>query len=69
MLVRRVSIVSQKVCEMEIPADPTKIEYYLGGRTPGLIQNVFPELNADQREFLLTGLTPEAWNELFGGEQ
>ena len=34
-----------------------------------LIQDAFPFLNADQREFLLTGLTPEAWNELFGDEE
>ena len=34
-----------------------------------LIQEAFPFLNADQREFLLTGLTPEQWDELFGDEE
>ena len=31
-----------------------------------LIQNAFPFLNADQREFLMTGTTPVIWNRYFG---
>lgn len=27
------------------------------------VQNCFPELNADEREFFLTGLSPEGWNQ------
>lgn len=30
------------------------------------VQDYFPELNADQREFILTGITPEEWEEVFG---
>jgi hypothetical protein len=30
-----------------------------------MIQDALPFLNADQREFLLSGLTPEMWDELF----
>lgn len=29
------------------------------------IQNAFPSLNPDEREFLLTGITPTEWRELF----
>lgn len=32
------------------------------------IQNAFPMLSADEREFLLTGITSEEWNELFPDE-
>ena len=32
------------------------------------IQDVFPELSADEREFLMTGCTPEEWEEMFGGD-
>ncbi len=32
------------------------------------IQNAMPELTADEREFLLTGMTPEEWDEAFGEE-
>ena len=33
------------------------------------IQEVFRELSADQREFLLTGITPEQWNAIFEDEE
>jgi len=29
------------------------------------VQDIFPHLNPDEREFLLTGIMPETWNELF----
>lgn len=28
------------------------------------VQEAFPELNADEREFILSGLTPAEWNAL-----
>lgn len=31
------------------------------------IQNYFPDLSADDREFILTGITPEEWD-LYMGE-
>jgi hypothetical protein len=31
-----------------------------------LIQDVFPNLTADEREFIKTGITPEDWNEMVG---
>ena len=31
-----------------------------------LIQNAFPNLCADRREFLITGFTPEMWDEFVG---
>ncbi len=34
-------------------------------RDGALIQNAFPTLSADEREFLLTGCTPEEWVEIF----
>lgn len=34
-----------------------------------LIQNAMPELTADEREFLLTGMTPEEWDATFGEEE
>lgn len=30
------------------------------------VQDAFPFLNADQREFLMTGPTPQEWDTLFG---
>jgi hypothetical protein len=31
-----------------------------------MIQYALSFLNADQREFIMTGITPEMWNEMFG---
>jgi hypothetical protein len=33
-----------------------------------LIQDAFPGLNSDQREFIQTGITIEEWDEIFGEE-
>jgi len=30
-----------------------------------LIQNAFPMLDADEREFIMTGITPSEWDEAF----
>ena len=34
-----------------------------------LIQNAFPRLTPEEREFLLTGTPPEVWDEMFGDEK
>ena len=39
-----------------------RLQRWLGGQ---LIQHAFPELSADQREFLMTGITPEKWDVMF----
>jgi hypothetical protein len=33
------------------------------------IQEAFPMLPAEHREFLLSGITPEEWNEIFAEEE
>lgn len=33
-----------------------------------LIQNIVPNLTMEEREFLMTGITPEEWNNTFGEE-
>jgi len=34
-----------------------------------LIQDAMPNISADDREFLMTGITPEEWEDLFGGSE
>lgn len=36
-----------------------------GGR---LVQDAFPTLSAEEREFLISGITPREWNQLFPPE-
>jgi hypothetical protein len=33
------------------------------------IQDALPHLSADEREFLMTGVTPAEWNEMFGDDE
>ena len=33
-----------------------------------LIQHAFPHLTADEREFLMTGATPDEWDNAFGDD-
>ena len=56
-------------CEntMELPISSVDYFKWHNGES-GLIQNAFPNLTPDQREFMMTGATPEEWNELFGME-
>ena len=33
------------------------------------IQDLFPELSPDEREFIMTGITAEEWEAAFGGDE
>jgi hypothetical protein len=44
------------------------IEQVLAWEEGELIQNAMPQLSADDREFIKTGITSEEWDQLFGGE-
>ena len=41
-------------------------EYYKG--SDRLVQDIFPNLDADEREFIMTGYTPEDWDSIFPPE-
>lgn len=64
MLVIRKSQWSGKLNQLELPVTAQQIEDWRNGRS-GLIQQAFPQLTADQREFLMTGVTAQEWEEMF----
>lgn len=66
MLFKNRSILTGICHTREIPCTQDQLERYLKGVE--LIQDIFPELSADDREFLMTGITPEEWNAEFGDE-
>ncbi len=41
------------------------LEDYNTWRNGALIMEVFPQLSADQREFIITGYTPAEWDNLW----
>jgi len=52
-----------EITHMELNIDPLVFEEQLAKWRDGmLIQYAFPMLNRDEREFIMTGLTPEAWD-------
>ena len=65
--VTRQSAITRKINTMELPITQEHLDMY---ETVGdiLIQDAFPNLNAEQREFLLSGITPQEWNDTFGEE-
>ena len=34
-----------------------------------LVQDAFPQLSDDEREFLITGITPEEWEKYMGSDE
>jgi hypothetical protein len=46
----------------DIPVTHTQMEAWRQGR---LIQDAMPNLSPDDREFIMTGITPEEWAKAF----
>lgn len=63
MLLTRTSDLSGKTHTMDLPITEAQLQDYESNG--GLIQHVFPQLNDEQREFILTGCTQEEWDEAF----
>lgn len=56
------------VKEMELKCTP--MQYVLGAeeyKKGALMQNAFPFLSAEEREFLISGTTPEEWDKISQG--
>ena len=45
------------------------LDEYASWRGGQLIQNAMPRLNADEREFIKTGVTAEEWEEMFSAQE
>lgn len=67
MLVEMVSSFSGKTNTMELDVTYEQL-YRIDNRryTAELIQNIVPNLTPAQREFLMTGITPEEWKAIYG---
>lgn len=65
MLITRRSPFSQVENTIDLDITPEQLARYENGEE--LIQNVFPNLSPEHREFIMTGITPEEWNATFNG--
>ena len=62
MLIERESLFSHSINELEIDVTPEQLKAWEDGE---LIQDVMPNLTPDEREFLMTGIMENEWEEIF----
>lgn len=62
MHITRTSILSHKERTRILPITNEQLQAYYNGM---LLQDAFPKLTADEREFIKTGITAEEWDALF----
>jgi hypothetical protein len=62
MLITRTSTLSGHTSSMDIDVTLEQVASWEQGE---LVQNAMPNLSADEREFIMTGITPTEWNEMF----
>jgi len=63
MLITKQSPISGKMNSMELPITEAQLMAHRNGE---LVQNVFPTRSVEEREFLVSGISPKEWNDLFG---
>ena len=63
MLIEKKSMVSGKVHAMDLDVTQDQIAAWNSGM---YIQDAMPQLSDDEREFMMTGITPEEWDATFG---
>lgn len=66
MKITRISPLTGDTNTMDLPI--TEEDYNTWADGKALIQNAFPHLSADQREFILSGLMPEEFEKFLGPE-
>jgi len=66
MRIIRTSRLTGNTTYWDMPITQEQMSAWVDG---GLIQNVMPHLTADQREFIMTGITPSEWVEAFGEDE
>lgn len=69
MLITKISDLSGEIHTMDLPVTEEQMDDFLHRRERRLlIQNIFPQLNPDEREFILTGITAQEWDAAFPEE-
>lgn len=61
--IERISMISGKSHSMNLDITDEQIRRFEAREDH--IQNIFPNLSAEEREFILTGITPEEWDAAF----
>ena len=62
-IITRKSQLSGEINSMELDVTQAQLNRWQDGQ---LIQDAFPHLNVEEREFIQTGITPQEWSDTFG---
>ena len=62
MNITRTSLFSRVTRTLDLPVTEAQLDAWASGE---LIQNAFPDLSPDDREFLKTGITAEEWEQMY----
>lgn len=62
MLITRISPFSGNTITLDIPVTQAQLDAWASG---SLIQDAMPNLSADEREFIMTGITAQEWDDMF----
>jgi hypothetical protein len=66
MLITRTSQLSGKTTTLNLDVTQEQIERFdMRLITGEYVQTIFPELPKEEREFILTGITPQEWDSIF----
>lgn len=65
MVITRTSMFTGKTHTRELPVTEAQLTKWRDG---ALLQDSFPHLSPEDREFIKTGITPEEWEHVFGKE-
>jgi len=63
MIITNKSKVSGKIRSMDLPVTEEQLNRYSSGRLT--IQDCFPNLSPDEREFIKSGITADEWEAVF----
>lgn len=63
MLINRRSVISGRINSRDIPCTQEQLDSWRNGT---LIQDAMPNVPPEDREFLISGITPEEWKQSFG---
>ena len=68
MNITRTSPLTGRITTMDLPVTQDQLDEFAAPGRRRLVQDIFPDLTRDQREFIKTGYTAEDWARLFPPE-
>ena len=65
--IERISPLTGEWNKIQVDITKEQIEEWNSPTRTRLIQDIFPNLNEDEREFIMTGYTPADWKQMEAG--